>query len=67
MIEGVSHEIGVQRAREKQAQGIADPVEWQQTLLKCAEMRDALRMHAENGNLEEALANHLDGFLSAWD
>lgn len=66
-MEGVSYEIGVQRAREKQAQGIVDPVAWKKILLDAVVLRDALRESAENGNLEEALVDHLNGFLSVWD
>lgn len=66
-MEGVSYEIGVARAREKQAQGIADPVVFRKILLDAVALRDALRESAENGNLEEALVNHLNGFLSVWD
>jgi hypothetical protein len=67
MAEGVSYEIGVQRAREKQAERGNNPTDIRQLLLDCVAIRDAMRATAKDGNLEETLANHLDGFLSVWD
>lgn len=67
MYEGVSYEIGKQRAREQQAKGIDNPDGFRQILLNAVLMRDALREQAKDGNLEEALVKHLDGYLSCWD
>lgn len=66
-MEGVSYEQGAAHAKKQQAQGVGNTPEHQRILLMAVQVRDALRESERKSAVEQAIEEHLNGYLAQWD
>lgn len=67
MPDDISYDLGVQAARQRQVERAQDRSDWPNVLLEAVKIRDALKSKPGRDDIEEALLQHFNGFLSAWD